>query len=414
MLQLYFRAPKAGTGPISFRTLIKRGVANTGTSTRLRTDQRSAPGLLCVVRVRSCVRMTTAPFTLLINSATRATSAHMLHHLHCITYAAPRTTQRRQLQRHYLLVGYFHYPLYDLLLDEYEYVPPDSPQEQEQEGRHITGRSGRPFSLANATNVDCNTHCNLRGQQCDGGALAAAEGANMFAKMVAPYHVCTKNPKLSCSSVAPAVEPGTGHCYFRGNATAAECLGMVMSMGGQEGNLSQGGAPQGDVCTDRPGQLCAASAPGVQRLCACTFQTTGGGRRHREESDVGAGAGAAAAPAALAPAPAPVSTPLASSAAAPPPRSSVAASVAAAAVATTLIGSDSMHGGGGGGHLRVWTATAAFSVATMALAAFPAPAHAHNWMMTPGRAMFEASTTKPCRGRKATDVHAQVGPGQCR
>ena len=31
VLQLYFRAPKAGTGEIRFRTLIKRGVANEGT-----------------------------------------------------------------------------------------------------------------------------------------------------------------------------------------------------------------------------------------------------------------------------------------------------------------------------------------------------------------------------------------------
>ncbi len=37
---------------------------------------------------------------------------------------------------------------------------------------------------------------------------------------------------------------------------------------------------------------------------------------------------------------------------------------------------------------------------------------AHNWLHTPARANKEASTTKPCRGRKLTDTHAQVGPGQ--
>ena len=37
---------------------------------------------------------------------------------------------------------------------------------------------------------------------------------------------------------------------------------------------------------------------------------------------------------------------------------------------------------------------------------------AHNWFQTPARALFEASTVKPCRGRKASDTHAQVGPGQ--
>ena len=41
-----------------------------------------------------------------------------------------------------------------------------------------------------------------------------------------------------------------------------------------------------------------------------------------------------------------------------------------------------------------------------------APASAHNWMHTPARSRKEASTTMPCRGRKATDTHAQLGPGQ--
>ena len=39
-------------------------------------------------------------------------------------------------------------------------------------------------------------------------------------------------------------------------------------------------------------------------------------------------------------------------------------------------------------------------------------ASAHNWMHTPGRARKEASTLRPCRGRKSSDTHAQVGPGQ--
>jgi hypothetical protein len=46
------------------------------------------------------------------------------------------------------------------------------------------------------------------------------------------------------------------------------------------------------------------------------------------------------------------------------------------------------------------------------LIVFPSPTHAHNWIHTPGRASTEASTTKPCRGRKSSDTHAQVGPGQ--
>ena len=37
---------------------------------------------------------------------------------------------------------------------------------------------------------------------------------------------------------------------------------------------------------------------------------------------------------------------------------------------------------------------------------------AHNWMHTPARSQGLASTTKPCPARKATDLHAQIGPGQ--
>jgi len=36
----------------------------------------------------------------------------------------------------------------------------------------------------------------------------------------------------------------------------------------------------------------------------------------------------------------------------------------------------------------------------------------HNWMHSRARATFEASTTKPCRGRKSTDTHAQISGDQ--
>jgi len=36
----------------------------------------------------------------------------------------------------------------------------------------------------------------------------------------------------------------------------------------------------------------------------------------------------------------------------------------------------------------------------------------HNWMHSRARANFEASTTKPCRGRKATDTHVQIANEQ--
>lgn len=46
------------------------------------------------------------------------------------------------------------------------------------------------------------------------------------------------------------------------------------------------------------------------------------------------------------------------------------------------------------------------------LATAPETAEAHNWFQTPARALNEASTVRPCRGRKSSDTHAQVGPGQ--
>ena len=50
-------------------------------------------------------------------------------------------------------------------------------------------------------------------------------------------------------------------------------------------------------------------------------------------------------------------------------------------------------------------------VSTLILAAMPT-ADAHNWLPTPGRSFGGPSTTKPCKGRKSTDTHQQVGPGQ--
>jgi len=51
------------------------------------------------------------------------------------------------------------------------------------------------------------------------------------------------------------------------------------------------------------------------------------------------------------------------------------------------------------------------SVALLGLS-LVAPAEAHNWLHTPGRASFQASTVAPCQARKDSDLHAQVIPGQ--
>ena len=47
-----------------------------------------------------------------------------------------------------------------------------------------------------------------------------------------------------------------------------------------------------------------------------------------------------------------------------------------------------------------------------ALLAYAQSTDAHNWVHTPSRAYKEASVVRPCRARKPTDTHAQVGPGQ--
>lgn len=43
---------------------------------------------------------------------------------------------------------------------------------------------------------------------------------------------------------------------------------------------------------------------------------------------------------------------------------------------------------------------------------FIGQANAHNWLHTPGRASFQASTIAPCQGRKSSDLHAQVSRDQ--
>jgi hypothetical protein len=77
------------------------------------------------------------------------------------------------------------------------------------------------------------------------------------------------------------------------------------------------------------------------------------------------------------------------------------------ALASALFGVSS--GGAGGGAA---TSVAAAAAMVLTLAVLPAPTAAHNWLHTPSRSRLKASTTMPCIGRKASDTHQQVGPGQ--
>ena len=117
---------------------------------------------------------------------------------------------------------------------------------------------------------------------------------------------------------------------------------------------------------------CGASDATVQRLCPCTTPaaTTPTGTRLRRDTTSGA-----------------------------------ARVSAAQSVAPSLVIAGSLFLGGAS------RPTLAAGLLT-AMLSWAAPADAHNWMHTPARALMEASTTAPCRGRKASDTHAQVGPGQ--
>lgn len=203
-------------------------------------------------------------------------------------------------------------------------------------------------SLAPA-GVSCSDYCGTQGGQCDGASLRiAASGPAEFSAIVAPFFSCTSTPVSTCSAVAPAVS-STGDCLYRANASVCP------------------NTPPNE-CNSNAVQNCGAHDPTVQRLCPCTVPVA---RARRSTGTTSAAAGH-------------------------PAVRSVAPTLAIA------------------GSLLVGGASKTTMVAGLftAMLTWAAPTEAHNWMHTPARALMEASTTAPCRGRKASDTHAQVGPNQ--
>ena len=202
--------------------------------------------------------------------------------------------------------------------------------------------------------ASCDETCAIASLWCDLDTMKAAQGGSLkFDATVGKAFMC-KLPYLSdCGRASPAARDD-GMCWMHSASCKAGAPGLH-------------GAPA--AATD-----CSSAAAGLMRFCACKSSS----RRALQQ-------GAASA------------TPGATSAA------SRAKSLGGWALLTAAAGAMT-----GGPHNRAGTLLAVLG----ALALRAPSAQAHNWMHTPGRARKEASTLRPCRGRKASDTHAQVGPGQ--
>ena len=228
---------------------------------------------------------------------------------------------------------------------------------------------------------------------CDADAIAAVvaneSDPNAFTRTAGLAHPCKPVLIASCSKIAPALQFNAtgqnemGNCMVRD----PDCL--------EEHNFTC--ADAGDR-----GAECGMSAAGFRRFCACrpndgytppagtsaapdTVDRRADRRDRRDAGDVGDIGDVGSSPA--------------SRAAAGP------FAVLAMLGAGLHLGADV---GAGGPPRRL----AVVTVAVSAVLSLATPATAHNWQWTPGRAREEASTTAPCRGRKDSDTHAQVGPGQ--
>jgi hypothetical protein len=227
-----------------------------------------------------------------------------------------------------------------------------------------------PITISSA-GESCSAHCQSTGMVCDGARLVHVTGFEDFETLVGPYHLCPPPAVVDCSSAAPGLDEN-GSCLFQGSVDTCP----------------RGVAAVASTCAVQAAAgHCDATNPAIRRFCACMPPPT------------------------MAPTVAPTMAPSSARA-----RRGVTSSASAAApnrLSTLLLGAVATLalGGvpsGGVGSVRGATALAALSIALWA-----SPAAAHNWVITPARAMTEASTTAPCRSRKSSDDwHAQVGQGQ--
>ena len=274
----------------------------------------------------------------------------------------------------------------------------------------------------------CASFCAGRGEVCDAATMRSAEAASSsgLLKLVGPSTDedgastgvltapnCRPPVLQSCSSVAPAVKPSTGECWFYRNDGNCKAIindkpDAVTDLESLAGCAGVGAASDRGVCE------VVASEAGVQRLCACTDGRRLG--RRSEGQPQGTNATERVDPHAQQPEQQPPAQhagygdgPAASSAATHrSPPSSAAAAVVAAAATALLFGNPAR----GVAPTPPTAMVVAAASAAVALLVFPTSASAHNWMHTPSRSRLKASTEIPCIPRKASDTHQQVGPGQ--
>lgn len=238
-----------------------------------------------------------------------------------------------------------------------------------------TGNVKPPTLHAAPAGMSCASYCASRSEECDAATMRSptAGSAAGLEALVAPRWTCRPPLLQSCAPTAPLAD-GDGNCWFYRNDS--KCGGVIVQ------ELSS--LPTCNALAGGPEQRMCEAVPerkDLHRFCACRPPS----RRRR---DVGN--------AKHLPAEGQQPSVVTSAAAAPSPMAWVAPALAAV-MAMARPGA-----GGGGGALM-----------SVALAlALACPARAHNWLFTPGRARKTASTILPCRPRKATDTHQQVGPGQ--
>uniref|UniRef100_A0A7S3Z5X5 Uncharacterized protein n=1 Tax=Lotharella globosa TaxID=91324 RepID=A0A7S3Z5X5_9EUKA len=218
--------------------------------------------------------------------------------------------------------------------------------------------------------ASCAEHCSSRGQVCDEQQLRSALVATPagMEQTTAKIAGCPLPYTPSCASVAPARDD-LGACFYSGADAAAS--GLCASSGPSNTFKS----------------TCHSKHPNATRFCAC-----------KASSAVTQSLGLPEMPT--------VKVNLA--------RERLAGAGTFGGVLTALA-SAILAGSSCKRRLRGYSpgvVSASVPLVFLVTLFMGQPSSAHNWLRSPGRAMFEASTTNPFRQRRTTDIHAQLGPGQ--
>lgn len=191
-----------------------------------------------------------------------------------------------------------------------------------------------------------------------------------FISKIEALHVCPTPARSSCSKVAPAMDE-LGICFYMDTTCVVN---------------------ETNPCTEQPNDWwCGSKKSSVRRFCSCMTNN----RKHHRRSNV------------LLASEASNST----SSGCHVHSSTFVSGLAAAISVLSFMGPNSLHVSPTGSRLRISKSLFACVVFITCLWN-QHPVAAHNWVITRARALTEASTTSPCRSRKASDTHAQVGPNQ--